>query len=138
VPEPLHLLVRNNLNAITQATVTAVTWLRSLGVSETVEFFVSLTIEEVVTNCIKYGYDDAADHDIEIRLGVHGEMLTMEVFDDGHPFNPLNEPPPDITADIDHRPIGGLGIYLFREMSDGIKYCREDNKNHLTLLKKLS
>lgn len=103
-----------------------------------VSFLVSLAIEEIVTNCIKYGYDDSDAHTIEISLSLSDGLLTMVVTDDGHPFNPLEAPPPDLSLAIEDRPIGGLGIHLLRELSDEVSYDRRDGMNRLTLTKRSS
>ena len=47
----------------------------------------SLAIEELVTNCIKYGYQDANGHTIDFLLSVDEGVLSLEVVDDGNPFN---------------------------------------------------
>jgi anti-sigma regulatory factor (Ser/Thr protein kinase) len=98
---------------------------------------VLLAIEELVTNCIEYGYDDADDHTIVIVLSISDGSLTMDVIDDGHPFDPLTAPPPDFSLEVEDRPIGGLGIYLLRKLADNISYERNHGTNRLTLTKRL-
>lgn len=100
--------------------------------------FCNLVIEELVTNCIKYGYDDdAPGHAIDIELKLSTRELTLTVTDDGRPFNPLELPEPDFNLPVDRRPIGGLGLHLLRRMSDGMEYIRERGKNRVTLRKVL-
>ena len=43
---------------------------------------------------------------------------------------------PDLTSDVDERPIGGLGIYLVKKMMDNVEYEYKDNKNILTIEKR--
>jgi len=137
VLENLTLEVRNSIAAIAPASEAAEVWLQHSQPSPEAVFFLLLAIEELVTNCIKYGYDDAAEHTIVIGLTAANEMLTMTVTDDGHPFDPLSVPRPNLALDIQDRPIGGLGIYLLRELADQVTYERRDNKNQLTLTKQL-
>lgn len=98
---------------------------------------VDLVLEELIVNTVNYGYDDDASHEIEVTLISDEDVFTVEIIDDGHAFNPLNDAPePDLDLGIEDRPIGGLGIHLMRVMMDDVHYRREQNKNHLTLIKR--
>lgn len=100
---------------------------------------VDLVLEELIVNTVNYGYDDDARHEIEVTLTSDEDVFTVEIIDDGHAFNPLKDAPePDLDAGIEDRPIGGLGIHLMRVMMDDVHYRREENKNHLTLIKRRS
>ena len=98
---------------------------------------VDLALDELFVNIVNYGYSDNARHEVEIDLTSDADALTIEIRDDGKPFNPLNDAPePDLDAGIEDRPIGGLGIHLVLTMMDEVLYRREENKNHLTLIKR--
>lgn len=100
-------------------------------------FKVNLALEEVVINVMNYGHDDGL-HEIDIILTADEESLTIEIVDDGRPFDPLTDAPkPDVNADLEDRNIGGLGIHLVRKMMDDVRYRREEGKNHLTLVTSL-
>ena len=102
-------------------------------------FKVNLALDEVVTNVIRYGHeDDGQPHPIVVRLTLADGVLTAEVEDDGRAFNPLDAPPPDITASLDDRPIGGLGIHLVRSVMSAVEYRRENGRNVLTMRKHLT
>jgi anti-sigma regulatory factor (Ser/Thr protein kinase) len=137
VGESLTIEVPNSRDAIARAGGEAERWLESYQPAPQVLNLVLLAIEELVTNCIEYGYDDADEHTIVIVLSVSDGDLTMDVIDDGHPFDPLTAPPPDFSIDIQDRPTGGLGIYLLRKLADRISYERRDGTNRLTLTKRL-
>jgi anti-sigma regulatory factor (Ser/Thr protein kinase) len=95
---------------------------------------INVSLDEVLTNIISYGYDDGAAHSIAIRVALETDgQVTIEVADDGKPFNPLETPEPDTDADIDDRPIGGLGIHLVLKLMDEVAYRRETDRNILTL-----
>ena len=136
VSEPFTLRVRNALEAISPANEAAEAWLSAQQVSPEVSFFVGLAIEELVTNCIKYGYDDVGEHFIDIALSVSDHTLTMVVVDDGRSFDPLAVPPPDLSLAIEDRPIGGLGIHMLRELADNVTYERRNGTNRVTLVKR--
>ena len=130
--------VPNRVDALFPAKAEAEAWLQARRASPAASFLVILAIDELVTNCIKYGYDDADEHTIEITLSEVDETLTMVVADDGHAFNPLRARPPDLSLPIEDRPIGGLGIHLLRELADHLAYERRDGTNRLTLTKRMS
>ena len=134
----ITLHVRSTHEAIPPATVQAEEWMSEQGVSTEAFFLASLAIEELVTNCIKYGYDDSNDHTIDIVLTVVDGALRIEVIDDGQPFNPLEAPEPDTSLAMADRPIGGLGIHLLRELADEARYERRDRTNRLVLVKRMS
>jgi len=134
----LTLHVPGTMEAIHPATVQAEAWLAEQQVSFEAMYLVSLAIEELVTNCIKYGYQDANGHTIDFLLSVDEGVLSLEVVDDGNPFNPLDAPRPDLSLPPEKRPIGGLGLHLLRELADEMRYERRDGTNRLSLTKRMS
>lgn len=133
----LTLHVRNSGAAIAPANEAAEAWLATQDISPDATYFAALTIEELVTNCIKYGYDDSMEHMIDIELSVENRTLTITVVDDGHAFDPTTVPRPDISGAIEDRPIGGLGIHMLRELADHMTYERRGNTNRVTLTKQV-
>ena len=99
-------------------------------------FQIQLVLEEIGTNIIKYGQDGKGEMEIQITLTSYSASLVMEIEDSGKPFDPFSEaPPPDLESDVQDRPIGGLGVYLVRELMDEASYRRENDKNVVTLIK---
>jgi anti-sigma regulatory factor (Ser/Thr protein kinase) len=108
------------------------------GLAPEAIFNLNLALDEVVTNVIRYAHDDdGREHPIVVRLSLERGVLTAEVEDDGRAFNPLEKPAPDLSANIDERPIGGLGIFLVRSVMSSVEYRREDGRNVLTMRKNL-
>jgi len=135
--DQLTLRIKNVFADIPSANEAASRWLAAHQVPASVDYLANLAIEELATNSIKYGYDDAGEHVIEFELRIaHGEMVLV-VTDDGHPFNPLDFKEPDMRLPIEEKPIGGLGIHLLRKMADKMEYIRQDGKNRVTLRKSL-
>jgi len=134
----LMLRVKSAFAEIPAANEAASRWLADRSVPPAADYLANLAIEELVTNCIKYGYDDSAEHIIEIELKLSVGELVITVTDDGLPFNPLELPEPDTNLRVEDLPIGGLGIHLLRKMSDRMDYARTDGKNRLTLRKSLA
>lgn len=92
-----------------------------------------LVIEEMVTNTLKYGYEDTAPHEILLRVQLESGSLLVELEDDGREFNPLVAPPPDLDLPIEKREPGGLGIHLVRKLAADVAWQRRDGRNHLTV-----
>jgi len=133
--DQLTLQIKNSFASVQSATEAASRWLMKQGAPAEIQYFASLAIEEFATNSIKYGYDDTNEHLIEISLSLSGAELTLTIVDDGRAFNPLEIPEPKLSLPVEERPVGGLGIYLVRKMSDRLEYVREGTKNRLRLQK---
>lgn len=108
-------------------------WISDRHLSPRVEYLPSLAIEELVTNCIKYGYPAGEEHVIALELRLVDGRLALTVTDDGRPFNPLEAPSPNLDLPPEERPVGGLGIHLLRQLSDGMDYVRVNDRNRVTL-----
>lgn len=97
---------------------------------------INLSLDELLTNTISYGYEDDGAHTIEIELSKDGNGVTVVLADDARAFDPTAAADPDIDADLDERALGGLGIHIVRAMMDEISYRRVDGRNELTLTKR--
>ena len=130
----LSLRVENRIEELGRISAVVDQLAESEGWPPALTFRVNLVLEEFGINVINYAHDEG-DHDFEITLLSEPETLTIEITDDGVPFNPLEgELEPDMAASIDERPIGGLGLHLVRTMTEEMRYEREDSRNHSTLV----
>lgn len=99
-------------------------------------FHVQLTLDELATNVINHGYG-ATGHSFQITVKSNPEAVQIELVDEARPFDPLqNAPQPAIDAGVHERKVGGLGVYIVKELMDELEYRRENGKNCLTLVKK--
>jgi phosphoserine phosphatase RsbU/P len=86
-------------------------------------FVLRLVIEEIATNLIKYGYTDAeAEGAVEVVCAADSDLLTITIRDRGRPFDPREQPDPHLGDDVQERVVGGLGVFLVRELVDTISY----------------
>ena len=92
-----------------------------------------LLIEEIFMNVCRHAYPDGIPGVVRITYSVSlaGE-LKVEVADQGIEFNPLEAGPANTTLDLEHRPIGGLGICLLKTLAPSLSYCREGGWNRLS------
>ena len=135
--ESLTIEVASTREAIATASAQAEEWLQSHRPSVQTLNLLLIAIEEIIINCIDYGYRDDEVHTIRLVLLVDGEDLTITLIDDGHPFDPLAAPPPDLSRPVQDRPAGGLGIHILRQLSHQIHYERRDGLNQLTITQRL-
>ena len=131
----LHLTVRTDLSEIGRIAAQVEAFCEEHGLGDETAQAVNLSLDELLTNTISYGYDDAAEHVIEVELAANGDRLTIVLRDDARAFDPTQAETPDLDADLDDRPIGGLGIHLVRSFMDEVSYSRSDGYNLLTLTK---
>lgn len=94
---------------------------------------IELVLEEVLTNIIHYAYPDG-EGNMEVRCAVErNSLFRLEILDWGSPFDPLSSNDPDVTKGVEQRDVGGLGIFLLRNMVDELHYKRVDGKNILSI-----
>ena len=103
------------------------------GLPPKVAFAIDLVINEAVTNVISYGYRDHVSDKISISLTNEADAVYVEIIDGGSAFNPLDQPPMAIAADLEHAAIGGRGIHLIRTYSQDQDYSFVSGQNHLKL-----
>jgi serine/threonine-protein kinase RsbW len=96
-----------------------------------------LALEEIFMNIVMHGSRPELAPRVEVSLHRDAESVTMTVEDDGPEFDPLSLPPPDVTASLADRRVGGLGVFLVRKMMDNVSYARIAGRNQLRMSKRL-
>ena len=135
---PISVTLKNDVAEIERLSQIVETFGQSQQLPEEFLYAVNLALDEILTNVISYGYADAGEHEITVRLRFHGGELMAEVADDARPFNPLEAPAADVDSPLAERPVGGLGIHLARTLMDAVEYRREEGKNILILKKRIT
>ena len=92
---------------------------------------VDLLLEEVFANIVQYSNSKY----IDVYADFENQTLTVEFVDNGIPFNPLLKEDPELPDNIDDAQIGGLGIFLTKEMADELDYQYINGENHLKIMK---
>lgn len=106
---------------------------------DALQFKIRLSIEEAVENVVRYAYEDGCGWlEVGTDLDDKDLMLTVILKDAGVKFNPLEMAEPDLTASAEDRKIGGLGIFLCKQMMDVVDYKYENGCNVLTMKKKVA
>ena len=96
----------------------------------------NLALEEAVTNVMMYAYPEGTVGLVIVEASLEDDTLVFVLRDKGKPFDPTAAPEADITLGVEERPIGGLGIFLVRQIMDSVRYVREGDENVLILTKK--
>lgn len=100
-------------------------------------FNIQLALEECVSNVIMYAYPTEEKHTIQVTAELLQPDLVFTIEDSGVPFDPTQVAEANISLSAEERPIGGLGIFLARQLMDSMEYRREKEKNLLTLRKRV-
>ena len=103
-----------------------------------VVFNLNLVLEEAVVNVINYAYPKEDHESIYLSAKMQDESIIFVLSDSGKEFDPTMAPEADVTLSAEDREIGGLGIFLIRQIMNEVKYERIEGKNVLTLEKKLN
>lgn len=107
------------------------------SLSPDIVFNLNLVLEEAVVNVINYAYPKEEHQYIYLSATMKDGSIVLVLTDTGKEFDPTAAPEADITLSADERQIGGLGIFLIRQIMNEVKYERIEGKNVLTLEKKL-
>ena len=96
-----------------------------------------LVVEEAFTNVVQYAFADTQAHEIVLLVSKDMGLLSLVLQDDGVAYDPTARVDPDTTLAVEEREIGGLGIFLIKQMMDHVSYERVGNKNRLIMQKQL-
>lgn len=96
-----------------------------------------LVLEEMMLNVMTHS---GATDPVVMRLTSRPNQAEFEIIDNGMPFDPTEVAAPEEqdASSLMDMAIGGLGIHLVRSMVQDMRYRREDDANHLTLVLPLS
>ena len=109
-----------------------------MGFDDATTLQMNLAIEEAVVNVIDYAYPEGTTGTVNIEAQANDVRLKFVISDYGKFFDPTNVPSVDTTLSLEERSIGGLGIFMVRQLMDSVNYERIGGFNVLTLRKKLS
>ena len=98
---------------------------------------VELCVEEVVVNIINYAYPEGEEGFVRMECSNERDAVIIKIEDAGIAFDMSQKEDPDISSDAEDRAIGGLGVFLVKELMDEVIYSREENLNVLVLRKNI-
>lgn len=106
---------------------------QTAGLDKKATYELCLAVDEIATNIILYGYEEAGRSGVlDVHVDMGERQLTVTLEDDGEPFDPRQSKLPedeDLLRPLEERPIGGLGLYLAFQGVDEFRYERAGGRN---------
>lgn len=127
------LLLTNNIEEVPKMAEWIEAFGEEVGMDLPKVFNVNLALEEAVVNVMNYAYPGKTGMPVRLSADVEGNVIIFTLEDDGEPFDPTKKEDPDIMLEAEERPIGGLGIFLVRQLMDEVTYQRKNDTNILTM-----
>lgn len=109
-----------------------------LKIDEHTQFNVAMVAEEIFSNIALYAYQEKTAESVVITTELIDDYYSITFSDHGKAYNPLTQADPDLSVDLNGRPIGGLGVFLSKKLSDDITYKRKNLQNILCIKFKLA
>jgi len=108
-----------------------------LGLDMELQMNLNLVMEEVVVNVISYAYPEGKEADIELLAESDDKELTFVLSDRGKEFEPTMNEINDADMEVNpaERDLGGMGIYIVKNIMNEVTYQRLEGKNLLTMKK---
>ena len=131
------LTLHNDVQQISKLADFVDTIAEEASIDPSLAMSLNLALEEAVTNVVMYAYPAGEEGDVDIVAELSDGSLLFTISDKGIPFDPTKKEDADITLGVEERQIGGLGIFLVRQLMDTVEYERKDGYNILTMEKKL-
>lgn len=130
------LTINNNVSEITKLNAFVQSATAAVHMESSFANKIKLAVEEAVTNCVEYAYPPGTIGSVTVLIEADDTKIRFILTDKGADFDPTSVRKADTTLTVDERPIGGLGVFLVRNLMDSINYERIDGKNILRMEKR--
>ena len=88
-------------------------------------------------NLVLEAYPEGTDAEIELMAEYDGGELTFVLSDQGREFDPTLKEDADVDVNPIDREIGGMGIWIVKNIMNQVTYQRLEGKNLLTMKKEI-
>ena len=134
------LCIKNDIHELSSLTQFLEEVGDELGLSPGLVMNLNLVLEEAVSNVIFYAYpkDAIVEEALTLTLTCEDDELNIRKKNNGIAFDPTQKEDPDLTLSAEERPIGGLGIFLIRQLMDEVSYQREGDCNLFIMKKRIT
>ena len=109
-----------------------------LGLSMELQLNLNLVMEEMFSNIIFYAYPEGTEATIELTAESDGKELTFVLSDQGREFDPTMKDDVDIDINPAERDLGGMGIFIVKNIMNQVTYQRLEGRNLLTMKKRIN
>ena len=134
---PRSIVIRNDVSELARVGAWVKDWAHSHGLPATTAERIDTCSVEAVTNIVTHAYADHAAHQIRLSLERDAHVVSLEIEDDGTPFDPREIARPERPASLADAKIGGLGVHIVRSLSDELLHQRCGELNRLRLVFRL-
>ncbi|MDY5772454.1 MAG: ATP-binding protein [Bacteroidaceae bacterium] len=132
-----EIIIKNEIAELERVAVFVEEVSQLLSLDSETTMNLNLALEEVVSNVILYAYPQKMGENIIIKASSDDNILVFTITDKGDEFDPTKVEDADITLAAEDREIGGLGIFIVKNIMNEVTYQRLDGKNILTLKKNI-
>ena len=132
-----EIRIKNQISELAQVAQFVEEIGEELGLNMELQMNLNLVMEEVVSNVIFYAYPEGVDAEIELLAKSDGKELTFVLSDQGREFDPTMKDDADPNVNPAEREIGGMGIFIVKNIMNKVTYQRLEGKNLLTMKKDL-
>lgn len=116
---------------------------KEMGFGEHALYQIELAIDEACANVVEHAYPEEEQGEMEISCYLDsspgmGQAFVIRVRDWGTGFDPSAVEKPDVDAPLEDRGLGGLGLFLVRQVMDRVKFSFDPQRgNELLMFKRL-
>jgi len=125
--------INNELSELDNVFTRLHTFALSENLDKKIVFNMHLALDEILNNTISYGYIDNDIHIIYVTIEKTNTLLNIEIRDDSKEYDITQRSDPDVSKPLGEKNIGGLGIYLVKNLFDTISYKRKNGLNILSM-----
>ncbi len=98
---------------------------------------IHMVVDEIFGNIADYAYDDKPGPVvISVDADEEGE-IELIFSDEGKPYDPLSNEEPDVSLPARERSLGGLGIFMVKNVMDVLGYEYKNGRNIFTMKKRI-
>jgi serine/threonine-protein kinase RsbW len=115
-----RLVLPSHIEAVGDAATAVTDFVQSCGIGEDVAFAIVMAVREAVTNAMVHGNQEDETKSVEVIFNCQGNVLEIEVSDQGEGFDPTGVPDP--TDPVNILKTSGRGIFLMRSFMDKVEW----------------
>jgi anti-sigma regulatory factor (Ser/Thr protein kinase) len=134
---PRSIVICNDSSELARVGAWVKDWARSHGLPAATAERIDVCSVEAVTNIVSHAYADNTAHQIRLSLERDAQAVSLEIEDDGIPFDLREVARPERPANLADAKIGGLGVHIVRSLSDELQHQRCGELNRLRLVFRL-
>ena len=130
------LCVTSSLTSLSDIAQYVAVQASAAGLDEDRTFEVQMAVDEACTNSIQHAYRGHNTGELRVCCFREGDDFVVEITDFGAPFDPQSIPAPDVTGPLEERSIGGLGVYLMRQLMDSVQFRADPQSGNVVVMRK--